>query len=687
MKKKFLNQRGITLIALVIIVIVLLILAGVTIATLTGENGILTRASEAKIKTAIGNIKENLSLEQNERVIENKEDLTPEVLLSEKKVKRTLKLKEDGNYYIYYIIKSEAYDGMQGLGNGTATILKDVFLIDDKFNIKYIDKTGKEYGEDIEDKILKDETDIRFSSKAFSEYISKIAGVPEDEMKFKWMKNRTNLTIADTEIDNLEDLVFFPNLENLTLGDWDNNVPPITSMDGIENCQKLMSLTIIKGPNKDYNALSELNNLLKFSRNAGNDYENILEVLEFCNSLEEVILNNVDISNINGLELLSNSVIRLDLSNNNIEDITNLKDFKKLRFLNLSSNKIKGIKGLENLKDLTTLYLQNNQISDITPLSMNTSLTTLNLKGNTAIDGNRNNYTGERLEKLNKIGEILDRGGTISLDVDKISLFTNYKNIDLTGQNLETLELLEGMKDLTNLNLNNNQLTLEDEKSQEILQNMTNLTTLQLSNNKITNIVAINSLKNLTALYLTGDDNKVNLKEIEDIISNLICIRVSNDSLKTIINCDINKVTTLNLVGSSLTEIPNLSRFTRLSNLSLENNPNISNFNIVSGLTSLENLNLSKNDLHGKMIDFSKLTNLTNLDLSNNTLWSEDLENIKVLRNNTNLTINLSNNSIIDASALLELNPNTKINLTGNINLSQDSKDKLKARFGNNVTF
>ena len=42
------NQKGITLIALVITIIVLLILAGVTIATLTGENGILTQADSAK---------------------------------------------------------------------------------------------------------------------------------------------------------------------------------------------------------------------------------------------------------------------------------------------------------------------------------------------------------------------------------------------------------------------------------------------------------------------------------------------------------------------------------------------------------------------------------------------------------------------------------------------------------------
>ena len=45
------KEKGITLIALVITIIVLLILAGVTIATLTGDNGILTRATEAKNKT------------------------------------------------------------------------------------------------------------------------------------------------------------------------------------------------------------------------------------------------------------------------------------------------------------------------------------------------------------------------------------------------------------------------------------------------------------------------------------------------------------------------------------------------------------------------------------------------------------------------------------------------------------
>ena len=55
-------SKGITLIALVITIIVLLILAGVSIAMLTGENGILTQATEAKKANAVGAEKEQIKL-------------------------------------------------------------------------------------------------------------------------------------------------------------------------------------------------------------------------------------------------------------------------------------------------------------------------------------------------------------------------------------------------------------------------------------------------------------------------------------------------------------------------------------------------------------------------------------------------------------------------------------------------
>ena len=59
------NMKGITLIALVITIVVLLILAGITISTLTGDNGILTKATTSKENTIIGNEKEAIKVSYN----------------------------------------------------------------------------------------------------------------------------------------------------------------------------------------------------------------------------------------------------------------------------------------------------------------------------------------------------------------------------------------------------------------------------------------------------------------------------------------------------------------------------------------------------------------------------------------------------------------------------------------------
>ena len=56
------TKSGISLIALVITIIVLLILAGISIQMLTGENGIISRTIEAKEKTENTEIQENIEL-------------------------------------------------------------------------------------------------------------------------------------------------------------------------------------------------------------------------------------------------------------------------------------------------------------------------------------------------------------------------------------------------------------------------------------------------------------------------------------------------------------------------------------------------------------------------------------------------------------------------------------------------
>ena len=68
------KQEGITLIALVITIIVLLILAGVTIAMLAGDNGILTRATSSRAQSALGDAKDKVSMLITEEVSHHYEE-------------------------------------------------------------------------------------------------------------------------------------------------------------------------------------------------------------------------------------------------------------------------------------------------------------------------------------------------------------------------------------------------------------------------------------------------------------------------------------------------------------------------------------------------------------------------------------------------------------------------------------
>ncbi len=70
------KNKGITLIALVVTIIVLLILAGISIAMLTGQNGILNRAAEAKEKTGTTQTEETVKLSVTDALTQGLGSLT-----------------------------------------------------------------------------------------------------------------------------------------------------------------------------------------------------------------------------------------------------------------------------------------------------------------------------------------------------------------------------------------------------------------------------------------------------------------------------------------------------------------------------------------------------------------------------------------------------------------------------------
>lgn len=123
-KKLMSNVKGITLIALVITIIVLLILAGVAILSLTGENGVLNKSVSAKTKNVHATVYEALRLEANSYAID-KNTGSEETLIQY--LQRNKIIDSNGIINVEKLLGSK-----QALGNGTSIESGDVYVLKQK---------------------------------------------------------------------------------------------------------------------------------------------------------------------------------------------------------------------------------------------------------------------------------------------------------------------------------------------------------------------------------------------------------------------------------------------------------------------------------------------------------------------------------------------------------------------------
>ena len=98
------ETRGITIISLVITIIILLILSGVTISTISGENGILTKARLAKQMSEVSSEREAIQLEVVLANMENVLDSSNKYYIGEPLYDRTI---ENGDKW-HIIIDNES---------------------------------------------------------------------------------------------------------------------------------------------------------------------------------------------------------------------------------------------------------------------------------------------------------------------------------------------------------------------------------------------------------------------------------------------------------------------------------------------------------------------------------------------------------------------------------------------------
>lgn len=148
---------------------------------------------------------------------------------------------------------------------------------------------------------------------------------------------------------------------------------------------------------------------------------------------------------IKGLEYAKN-LKKLKLNENEISDISPLKNLTKLEYLEIQRNRIVDINPLKNLTNLKFLKLYNNLIEDIAPLSNLTNLTGLDLHYNVTVGGDESHKIISKgitdisaLKNLKKL-EFLDISANRIEDISILKNFDKIKDLDFSGNRVKNYE-------------------------------------------------------------------------------------------------------------------------------------------------------------------------------------------------------------------------------------------------------
>lgn len=261
----------------------------------------------------------------------------------------------------------------------------------------------------------------------------------------QWVKDHKDIEF-DTVIGDIEELVFV--YEKLEQDEYINipdpkflkvinkNLDPNRPDDQKVTKKEMESLTLIS------HWLDE-NGKPGIKENANKSILGTPKSLEGTDDFKFMI--SYGIKSIEGIQYAKN-LKQLKLNENEISDISYLKDLYKLEYLEISRNRIVDLKPLENLTNLTFLKLYNNWIEDVTPLKNLTNLTGLDVHNNVRqkmVDGKRVNSNGisdiSALKDLTKLN-FLDVSANSLKGATVIKMFPDIKDMDLSGNHIETYE-------------------------------------------------------------------------------------------------------------------------------------------------------------------------------------------------------------------------------------------------------
>ena len=332
------QETGITLLILVITIIILLILAGVTISAITGENGIIGNAGQAKEETEIANEKEIVEKATVQAMGNNKYGNIEESELQSELDKETGVGKTEVSIirkkYIVEFIDSQRMYRIDDSGNVYEYIYTDLPIMESGLNfynrmkeyrtqiinikvVNYVEVPEKAV-KSFDVSKTKDESVMAWfmfneeNNEYYDLYIGGNDGVQAPEScqnMFSDMENVTNIDLEEFYTENTKNFGYMfqscRSLEKINLSNW--NTSKATAMGSLfAGCSKLKELDISHFDTSNVTNMSSM-----FSR---------------CSSLETINLKNFDtskVTDINYMFYMSNLEI-LDLSTFDTSNVINM---------------------------------------------------------------------------------------------------------------------------------------------------------------------------------------------------------------------------------------------------------------------------------------------------------------------------------------------------------------------------
>ena len=641
----------------------MLILAGVSLNAVIGDNGIITQAQNATYMQGIAALEEYLQTEYV-RYFDEADEYTNKIELLSNKMSN-LCLKDGTKNYItydgkmYYLVNKQSLpdDIKNQLRGGDTTEyskyirLEDVYGITSDLRVYYCADgldgalgTLTDLELDPNTPLVKVNNDTEMKS-ALTEALEAIgitvgeegitAGDIASLKDFELDGSKYNITSlsAISELTSLQTLT----LKNINL----------SNLDGIESCSLLYYIYLKDCRIGDYSKLSTVLDLkylyIYLSPNI-NETDANAQITNLGNGLANATsLNELEYFGISGVTAffeesytfsIGDSKTKYTYASNtrsNVTDISGLSKFAQnikssIKYMYLNNNKISSIEALENFSSIYELDLMcNSTLSNLKGLENHSSIVYLTVHSCNLTD-------------------ISGLQGTTGL-----KYFTIQNNSNLTS--LNGLEQSMSLDTMLAYSCNITDITS--------LANHTNLKYLSLySNVNLENVITLGSLTGLKELYLASNEKMIGTEvrdALADPTTHILQNCGGNYSIPSKYNIYFATLTSYDYSNMNLTddsdEINALKNRTNVTRLNLSGNSNLSNAKlqeILSTMTGLQYLSLN-GCINLTSIDFigqGKVTKLIELDLIDT---ASSLTNLSNLNNYATSLVRLYiNNTKID---------------------------------------